>query len=49
MGGYGVVRQVINVTVDVNDMVTTLPRLLDDDYIFNVYLKRNLIRKNAYF
>jgi hypothetical protein len=40
MGGYGIVGQVINVTVDVNDMVTTLPRQLHDDYSSNVHLKR---------
>jgi hypothetical protein len=47
MGGYGIVVQVINVPVDVN-MVTTLPRQLDDDYSFNVHLKRNLVHKNTY-
>jgi hypothetical protein len=40
MGGYGTVGQVINVPVGVNNMVTTLPRQLDDDYSFNVHLKR---------
>jgi hypothetical protein len=29
-------------------MVTTLPRQLDDDYSFNVHLKRNLIHKSRY-
>jgi hypothetical protein len=48
MGGYGIVRQVINVPVDVNNMVTTLPRQLGNDYSFNVHLKRNLIRKSMY-
>jgi hypothetical protein len=38
MGEFGIVGQVINVPVDVN-MVTTLPRQLDDDYSFNVHLK----------
>jgi hypothetical protein len=49
MGGYGIVVQVINVPVDVNNMVTTLPRQLDDDYSFNVHLKRNLIQNSKYF
>jgi hypothetical protein len=40
MGGYGVVGQVISVPVDVNNRVTTLPRQLDNDYSFNVHLKR---------
>jgi hypothetical protein len=39
MGGYGTVGQVIDVPVDVNNMVTTLPRQLDDDYSFDVHLK----------
>jgi hypothetical protein len=48
MGGYGIVGQVINIPVDVNNMVTTLPRQLDDDYSFNVHLKINLIHKSTY-
>jgi hypothetical protein len=40
MGGYGIVGQDINVPV--------LPRQLDDDYSFNVRLKRNLIHKSTY-
>jgi hypothetical protein len=48
MGGYGIVGQVINVPVDVNNMVTKPPRQLDDDYSFNVDLKRNLIHKSTY-
>jgi hypothetical protein len=48
MGGYGTVGQVIDVPGDVNNMVMTLPRQLDDDYTFNVHLKRNLIHKNTY-
>jgi hypothetical protein len=44
MGGYGIVGQVISVPVDVNNIVTTPPRQLNDDYTrsFNVHLKRNL-------
>jgi hypothetical protein len=48
MGGYGIAGQVINVPGDVNNMVTTLPRQLDDNDSFNVYLKRNLIHKSTY-
>jgi hypothetical protein len=48
MGGYGIVGQVIKVPVDVNNMVTILPKQLDDDYRFNVHLKRNLIYKITY-
>jgi hypothetical protein len=32
MGGYGIVGQVINVPIDMNNMITTPPRQLDDDY-----------------
>jgi hypothetical protein len=48
MGGYVNVGQVISVPVYVNNMATTLPRQLDDDYSFNIYLKRNLIHKSKY-
>jgi hypothetical protein len=48
MGGYDILGQVISVPIDVNMMVTTLPRKLDDDYSFNVHLKRNLIHKSMY-
>jgi hypothetical protein len=48
MGGYGIIGQVINVPLDVNNMVMTLPSQLDDDYRFNVHLKRNLIHKSTY-
>jgi hypothetical protein len=47
VGGYGIVGQVINVPVDVNNMVT-LPRQLDDDNGFNVHLKINRIHKSMY-
>jgi hypothetical protein len=47
VGGYGTLGQLINVPVDVNNMVTTLQRQLDD-YSFNVHLKRNLIHKSMY-
>jgi hypothetical protein len=42
MRGYGIVP------VEVNNMVTTLPRQLDYDYSFNVHLQRNLIHKSTY-
>jgi hypothetical protein len=48
MGGYGIVGQVINVPIDVNNMVTILPRQLDDDYSSNIHFKRNLIQKSRY-
>jgi hypothetical protein len=48
IGGYGIVGNIINVPVDVNNMVTTLPRQLEDDYSFNIHLKRNLIHKSTY-
>jgi hypothetical protein len=48
MGGFGIVGRVINVPVDVNNMATLLPRELDDDFSFNVHIKRNLIHKSTY-
>jgi hypothetical protein len=47
MGGFGIVGQVIHVPADVNNMVTLLPRELDD-FSFNVHIKRNLIHKSTY-
>lgn len=38
----------INVPVDVNEMVHSLPRRLDDDYAFNVCIKKHLIHKSNY-
>ena len=40
LGTYTIVGQIINVPVDVQDMVRSLPRHLDDDYVFNVCLKK---------
>lgn len=47
-GSKRLVGQVINVPVDVNTMVTHLPRKLEDDYVFNLSLKRNLLHKSSY-
>jgi hypothetical protein len=51
-GGMGwlkhITKHLINIPVDVNIMVTLLPRELDDDYSFNVHIKRNLIHKSTY-
>jgi hypothetical protein len=44
MGGCGIVGQVINVPVDVNNMVPTLPKQLDEEYSLN----RILIQKSTY-
>jgi hypothetical protein len=38
--------QVINVPVDVNNMITLLPRELDD-FSFNVHIRRNLIHEST--
>lgn len=47
-GAKGIIGQVINVPVDVNEMVQALPRQLDDDYAFNVNIKRHQIHKSSY-
>jgi hypothetical protein len=48
MGEYVIVGQISNVPVDLENMVTTLPRQLDEDDSFNVHLKRNIINKSTY-
>ncbi|GFV35194.1 uncharacterized protein TNCV_619911 [Trichonephila clavipes] len=45
---YGIVGQVINVPVNVNNMVQQLPRRIDDDFAFNVNIKKKLIHKSNY-
>ena len=47
-GSYGILGQIINVPVDVASMVQCLPRALDDDYAFNVNLKKHIIHKSSY-
>ncbi|CAN7938547.1 unnamed protein product [Ixodes hexagonus] len=47
-GSYGIIGQVINVPVDANTMVQQLPRRLDDNYAFNVNIKKNLVHKSRY-
>ena len=47
-GCYGIVGQVINVPVDVNTMVKSLPRSLDDDQAFNVHLKKNIVNRSSH-
>lgn len=46
--GHTIVGQVMNVPVDVNTMVTSLPRNLSDDNGFNVNIKKRLIHKCTY-
>lgn len=47
-GSYGILGQVIIVPVDVDSMVQSLPRALDDDYAFNVNLKKHIVQKSSY-
>ncbi|XP_037868533.2 uncharacterized protein LOC119628351 [Bombyx mori] len=47
-GQYGIAGQVINVPVDVDNMVQTLPRNIEDDYCINVHIKKRLIHKSSY-
>ena len=42
-GSYGILGQVMNIPVDVDTMVKSLPRSLDDDQAFNVNLKKNIV------
>lgn len=41
------IRQVINVSVDVNNMVKQLPRH-QDNYAFNVNVNKHLVRKSSH-
>ncbi|CAB3244138.1 unnamed protein product [Arctia plantaginis] len=45
---YGIVGQVINVPVDVQEMVKCLLRQLDEDDVIHVNIKRNLAHKSVY-
>ncbi|XP_029708282.2 uncharacterized protein LOC109400233 [Aedes albopictus] len=47
-GSYGIIGQVINVPVDVDQMVRELPRQLDDDRAINVSIKKHLVHKTSY-
>lgn len=47
-GAYGIIGQVIDIPVEVDNMVRQLPRHLDDDYAFNVSIKRKLIHRSSY-
>lgn len=47
-GQYRITGQVMNVPVDVNNMVQTLPRNVDDDYCINVHIKKRLMHKSRY-
>lgn len=38
-GSKRIIRQVINVPVDINNMVNNLPRQLHDDYAIDVHIK----------
>lgn len=48
LGSYAIMGQVINVPVEVDTMVKSLPRQLDDDQAFNVSIKKHLIHKSSY-
>jgi hypothetical protein len=47
-GIYGIIGQVINIPVDVDTTVRSLPRSLDNEYTFSVNLKRDIIHKSSY-
>ncbi|XP_062713898.1 uncharacterized protein LOC115261586 [Aedes albopictus] len=47
-GSYTIIGQVINCPVDVAEMLYSLPRQLDDDQAFNVFIKKHVIHKSSY-
>ena len=47
-GSLSIIGQVINVPVDVDEMIRSLPRNLEDDHAFNVSIKKHIIHKSSY-
>ena len=47
-GGYGIVGQIVNVPVDVDEMITCLPRKFSDDATINVNINKNLFHSSVY-
>ncbi|XP_042146305.1 uncharacterized protein LOC120843399, partial [Ixodes scapularis] len=47
-GQHGIKGPVVNVCVDVDDMVTMLPRAMEQDRALNVHLKRRMLAKTTY-
>ncbi|XP_042145181.1 uncharacterized protein LOC121835251 [Ixodes scapularis] len=45
---HGIKGPVVNVCVDVDDMVTMLPRAIEQDRALNVHLKRRMLAKTTY-
>ena len=43
-----IIGQIVNIPVCVNNMCLQLPRHLDDDYSFNIHIKRKLLHKTSY-
>ncbi|GFX16167.1 transposable element Tcb1 transposase [Trichonephila clavipes] len=48
LGQFGIYGQVINVPIEVNTMVNSLPRNIDDDHSITVHIKRKKIHKSNY-
>ena len=49
LGNYGIIGQVINVPVDVEEMVRVLPRDLDNDCAINVCFKKHSAHKSSHY
>ncbi|EDS38200.1 conserved hypothetical protein [Culex quinquefasciatus] len=49
LGNYGIIGQVINVPVDVEEMVRVLPRDLDNDCAINVSFKKHTAHKSSHY
>jgi hypothetical protein len=48
LSAFGILRQIINFPVDVNNMGTLLPREMEDYYSFKFHIKRNLIHESIW-
>ncbi|XP_037558151.1 uncharacterized protein LOC119435325 [Dermacentor silvarum] len=47
-GQYGIVGPVVNVPVEVDTMVKSLPRNIHEDHAINVHIKRRILNKTSY-
>lgn len=47
-GQYRILGQIINVADNVDTMIKSQPRNLDDDYCINVHIKRKQIYRSSY-
>lgn len=47
-GNYGIIGQIVNVPIDVQQTINLLPRNLENDTTLNVQIKRKIFHKSSY-